>query len=598
MAEPLSLGIIKVINKPLNDLYDYLKQQTKFHLEKQRLNDISGKIELKIENIKKVKTIYKGDEAIDLNSFYYPPYIDSDQGYRKADSISDITSKNFVIEGVAGQGKSILLRYLSFKEYEGLKRIPIFIELRKINKEGEILGFIKEAINSWVFSVSDELLDWVLKSGKIVLLLDGFDELKAKDVPNVIKDLEGICQQYPMTQIVISSRPDNAIQSSNYFKVLCIRPYKDDERIGLTRKLVEDDDAFNNLLKALKESPLKVDELLSTPLMVTLFVMTYRAKLVIPDSMSKFYEELFSVLIYKHDRTKPGYQREFKSNLNESELQEWFETLCFISKNNKTLVFENRQALLACIRQSILKRFQQENPSALLEDVSKNLCLIIRDGNNYSFIHRSIQEFFVASFFKKRPQDLAERTYNLLNEKSSVYKSEISFLSEIDNYRFKKYLFRPALETFFEIFPTFLAFKSCIHVDLHEDWEIPSDDEVQDGYDGELKKYVELTIKIVDISKKLARSFNSYLYTLIYEQLISKKISTAVFINLGSYGVNRFLHSIPVLDKDIEVTKVTKYFRKEANQELLQIYNHFQDELQQSKIEINQQEDQSFLDLI
>lgn len=183
--------------------------------------------------------------------------------------------------------------------------------------------------------------------------------MKAKDVANVIKDLESISQQYPQTQIVVTSRPDNAIQSSNFFKVLTIRPYEDDERIGLIRKLVNDDDSFGNLVKALKESPLKVDELLTTPLMVTLFVMTYRAKLIIPDSLSKFYEELFSVLIYKHDRTKPGYQREFKSSLNESELQEWFEILCFISKNENKLVFNSRQDLLDCIKnqyQKISKR--------------------------------------------------------------------------------------------------------------------------------------------------------------------------------------------------------------------------------------------------
>lgn len=194
MVDPSLSALFKVINKPLNDLYDFVKKETKFHLEKQKLNDISGKLEIKIENIKKVKTIYKGDEAIDLNLFYYPPYINSDKGYIKAETIEDISLKNFVIEGVAGQGKSILLRYLTYREYQGEKRIPIFIELRKLNEKAEILSHIKEAISSWVFSVSDELLNWVLKSGKIVLLLDGFDELKEKDVSNVIKDLESISQ--------------------------------------------------------------------------------------------------------------------------------------------------------------------------------------------------------------------------------------------------------------------------------------------------------------------------------------------------------------------------------------------------------------------
>ena len=194
MVDPLALNLLKVVNKPLNDLYDFIKKETKFHLEKQKLNEISGKLDNKVENIKKVKTIYKGDEAIDLNLFYYPPYINNDKGYIKSENIEDISLNNFVIEGVAGQGKSILLRYLTYREYKNEKRIPIFIELRKLNEKSDIFNFIKESISSWVFSVSNELLSWVLKSEKIILLLDGFDELKEKDVPNVIKDLENISQ--------------------------------------------------------------------------------------------------------------------------------------------------------------------------------------------------------------------------------------------------------------------------------------------------------------------------------------------------------------------------------------------------------------------
>jgi len=534
-----------------------------------------------------------------LDLFYYPPYIDSDQGHIQAEKIEEISSKNFVIEGVAGQGKSILLRYLTFKEYQESQRIPIFIELRKLNDKGEIISFIKEAISSWIFLVSDELVSWVLRSGKIVLLLDGFDELKAKDVPNVIKDLESISQLYPQTQIVVTSRPDNAIQSSNFFKVLTIRPYEDDDRVGLIRKLVNDQDSCGNLVKALKESPLKVDELLTTPLMITLFVMTYRAKLIIPDSLSKFYEELFSVLIYKHDRTKPGYQREFKSNLNESELQDWFEVLCFISKNENKLVFESRQDLLDCIKKSISKKFQKEDPSALLEDITKNLCLIIRDGNNYSYIHRSIQEFFVASFFKKRPQDLAEQTYKLLDAKSTKYRAEIRFLSEIDSYRYRKYLLKPSLERFFIIYPNIIKFKSSIHISLYESWEYPDeDDDSEDGLEDGQKKYVQATINIVDTSQSLQSKNRDYLSNVLYNYFISNEGSAAIFQNLRNYDVTRFLYSLPILFEEIPATKVTKFFHKENSGLIDGIYLKFKRQLEECQLEIDHQEDQSFLDLI
>jgi NACHT domain len=596
MADPVLLGFVKVVNKPLNDLYEYLKHEVKFHLEKKKLNEIDERLSLKIENIKKVKTIYKGDEAIDLNSFFFPPQIIIDHKLIKADCVADISDKNIVIEGVAGQGKSILLRYLTYKEYELMERIPIFIELRKINKDGEILNFIKEVIGDWVFSISDEYLDWVLKSGKIVLILDGFDELQEKDVSNVIKDLESISQKYNNTQIVVSSRPDNHIQNSNFFKVINIQEYGDNEQKGLIKKLVEDNDSFKNIVNAIDASKLNISELLSTPLMITLFVMTYRAKLTIPDSMSKFYQELFSVLIYKHDRTKPGFQREFKCTLNENTLQDWFEIFCFISKNKKLLTFVSRNILLDCIRESVGKKYSSENPSNLLEDISKNLCLIIRDGNSYNFIHRSIQEFFVASFIKNRPEDLSEKTYKLLNEKCSLYEAEIKFLLEIDTYRYMKYLLKPNLEIFFKIFPNFDGFLNSLHVRI-----ISTFHPGEDHYSGDLKDMVENKIGgfyIVEPLNILSQMKRKYIYYLLHSKFFEGDLVDDTFVILNDYNFNRFSLSLSILEEDIKVEKITKYFRKEAKDKIKYIYDDFLNSLAAANKLIEEKEDNSFLDLM
>ncbi|WP_407410421.1 hypothetical protein [Acinetobacter sp.] len=291
--------------------------------------------------------------------------------------------------------------------------------------------------------------------------------------------------------------------------------------------------------------------------------------------------------------TKP-----FKSNLNESELQEWFEILCFISKNENKLVFDSRQDLLECIKKSISKKFQKENPSALLEDISKNLCLIIRDGNNYSFIHRSIQEFFVASFFKKRPQNLAEQTYRILDEKGKKYKSEIRFLSEIDSYRYKKYLLKPSLESFFKIYPNLQCFKNSLHVSLvqgYDNYHLEAD---LDSL-GESAKYVEATISMVDTTETLDDKHSNYLYHLLHHHLIScGEASDAIFDSLRNYGVNRFMQIMPILKHEIETNKVSRFFRNENSSLIENLYKKFEKQLQECEFEIDNQEDQSFLDLI
>lgn len=589
MVEPttaLAMGFAKTLNKPLNDLYIYLKDNTKFYLDKNKLNEINKNLEEKIKNIRNVKTIYKGDEAIDLESFFFAPsIIINDNKVKKINSLDDFGSDNIIIEGGAGQGKSILMRYLAGKEFIEGDKIPIFIELRKINKEGDILQYIKESLTTWIFSVSDELLNWCLLSGKITLFLDGFDELKDQDVLNVIKELELICNKYSKTKIIISSRPENSIQASNFFKVVRIKPYNLNEQIGLIRILVEEQESFDTVVKALGNNPLDIKELLSTPLMVTLFVMTYRAKLTIPDSLSKFYQDLFSVLIYKHDRTKPGYQREFKCSLNENSLQEWFEVFCFISKNQKKLSFESRKELLDCIKESTKKGFQEQNPSSLLDDISKNLCLIIRDGNSYSFIHRSIQEFFAASFIRNRPEDLAEKAYSLIGKKAFQYRAEIKFLSEIDTYRYCRFLLVNTLNEFFHVYINDLVFINSFSINKEE--YSHGDKSIELRYSGnpllsfqgkqDVKEYLEIYL--------------NDLFTLDRDSDCVERI-----MHLG--GFIRFAHRYFLTEQDVTNDKLSKFYRKEKNEFHSSVYKLITQNFEYAKNLVKERNDQSFLDLI
>lgn len=584
----LAMGFAKTLNRPLSELYIFLKENAKFHLDKKRLNEINEKLEQKINHIRNVKTIYKGDEAINLESFFFAPNIAiSKEQIKKINKIDEFGEKNIVLEGVAGQGKSILMRYLVCQEFLNNNRIPIFIELRKINKEGDIIQYIKESLNVWLFSISDALLDWCLSSGKIALFLDGFDELREEDTLNFIKDIEYISQKYIKTKIIISSRPENSIQASSFFKVVRIQPYTLNEQIGLIRILIEEKESFETVVKAIKDNPLDIKELLSTPLMVTLFVMTYRAKLIIPDSLSKFYQDLFSVLIYKHDRTKPGYQREFKCSLNESLLQEWFEVFCFISKNQKKLSFESRNELLEYINKSIEKVFQDQDSSHLLDDISKNLCLIIKDGNNYNFIHRSIQEFFAASFIKNRPENLAEKAYQIISQKAYQYRAEINFLSEIDQYRYYRFLLIPTLENFFSIYKNEEAFINSLYVRAETDESLTKVEVEEILYSNSLCLFF-----------KNGRKNNSYLELYLNDLLIDDSDFDWITSIMTLGGFSTFAPKYFLTTQKVKNDKVSKFFRNNRKEVHTEIYRQIFNTLKSAKNLVEERDDQSFLELI
>lgn len=393
----------------------------------------------KILEVIKVKTIYKGDDSIDLHEFYVATKIDKIQG--SVDSILNISDKSIVLEGTVGQGKSIFMRYLTYQEATKGQRIPIFFELRRLEDSQSLKAAISDKIKNWIpqFNVDD--FEKFASSGGLVLFLDGFDEVPYEKVGGLINEIEGWCERYEGLQIIISSRPEAEIQKLNSFRVFKLSSYDFDEQSKLIDKLVPEEESRNLLKHAIEDSTIEIKELLLTPLMVTLFVMRYRASLEIPNNQNEFYQELFSVLISRHDKTKPGYKRGLNSNLTETQLQEVFEEFCFNTCNKDKLVFSHAE-VIRFIDECLKRQRMEVSAENVLEDFSKVICLLLKDGMDYSFIHRSIQEYFYSSFISKKSEKAKEVFYKKCLSNSQIHNRTINilnFLKRNDTYSYNKY---------------------------------------------------------------------------------------------------------------------------------------------------------------
>ena len=406
----------------------------------------------RITEVVKVKTIYKGDKSIDLHNFYVPTRVNN-IGTR-IDCISDIDNQSIVLEGTVGQGKSIFMRYLTYQEARQSKRIPIFFELRRLDDNQSLEEAISLTINNWIHLFSKENFVKVAESGNLVLFLDGFDELPHETVKRLLNEIEGWCERYPDMQLIISARPESEIQKSNYFKVYKLSSYRFHEQSKLIDKLVEEEKSREILKQAIKDSTHEIKELLTTPLMVTLFVMTYRALSDVPKSQSEFYKALFSVLTSRHDKTKPGYKRQLSSNLNESQLQGVFEEFCYITGNKGKLILSYDEAI-EIIEKCLVNQKAGSSPTDIIEDFSKVVCLLLKDGLNYAFVHKSIQEYFYASFISKKSERAQERFYLEYSKNVHLFfktKGAIRFLKEANQYNYYKYFRLPVSEEYIKCY--------------------------------------------------------------------------------------------------------------------------------------------------
>ena len=150
--------------------------------------------------------------------------------------------------------------------------------------------------------------------------------------------------------------------------------------------------------------------------------------------------------------TKPGYSRQRNCSLDDNEYRQIFELICILCKKTGLQSFPSK--VINEITKSALDQCDFKIGSTkYLDDIVKITCLILKEGDEYRYIHKTVQEYYTASYIQKKPESWANTFYEriLTNKVESTWQQEITFLSEIDSYRYKKYYLLPSILTFLQI---------------------------------------------------------------------------------------------------------------------------------------------------
>lgn len=372
----------KLIDQIATDLYGHFKEG---YAEKiKRINALTNASSLhtKIDEVSKVKTIWQTDKSVQLSSFYCDTNIKIDGNRKIVKSVADIDIEgNILIEGIAGQGKSIFMRHLCITELERGVVIPVFIELRRLTSEQQLLPMIHSKLKELGFEVNDEIFKFLCSTNRMLFLLDGFDEVPEKMHMQLINEIEEITNSFRGIKLIVSSRPDSGLEYLPSFSVAKVDYIRNDEYKDLVNKLSEDPEFAQSLINRVEEHKSEIKDLLCTPLMITLLILTYKAYQKVPEQLSDFFENMFHLMLQRHDGTKPGYSRERRCDLNDMEYQRIFEALCFVTKENgpsfKMSALHEYTSKAAAI--SAIKA----DPQKYILDINKITCLIVYEGKEY-----------------------------------------------------------------------------------------------------------------------------------------------------------------------------------------------------------------------
>ncbi|MEH2235527.1 NACHT domain-containing protein [Nostoc sp.] len=229
--------------------------------------------------------------------------------------------------GKAGVGKTTFLQYLAIqcnKSGFAANLVPIFITLRnfaqesKVTNEFSLLKYInREFLTSGISDAS--VIESLLNAGRVLLLLDGMDEVLKEQSISVLSEIRRFSEKYHKNQFVAACRTASQKLRLRGFTDVEIAPFTLQQItafankwfVAFTKTNIRDGEAesiqFINKLDS--DENWQFRQLVITPLFLHLACWVFHGKEKFPTKRTDFYKQALDLLLGKWDESR-GIQRD------------------------------------------------------------------------------------------------------------------------------------------------------------------------------------------------------------------------------------------------------------------------------------------------
>jgi hypothetical protein len=344
----------------------------------------------------------------------------------------------FALIGSPGSGKTTAFRHLALTAAKGGKFknknvLPLFIQVRDLAKnEEKIVDYSCNFLNYIEIGNAKDVFLALLKSGKILLLLDGLDETKKEHQIELVKELKDLRLKYPKSTYCISARPFTLDIDLPNFKKWEVLPMPFGSRIEFVKNW------FNNVNpekgKILVDRALKKPELLdigSNPLFLSIVCALFNNDLELPTNLDELYSRCVDGIL--------GHWDAFRTIIRDTALKQFsFKERKIITSFVATYLFEHRKLVFSaddliqtnCLTE-VTQRLKKEIPPAdtLLYSLNEDFGILVeRAPGLFSFSHLTIQEYLVAEYIVNNRLEIKLCSELLLNDE---YITILSFVIKL-----------------------------------------------------------------------------------------------------------------------------------------------------------------------
>jgi len=449
----------------LNDIEDEVKhvinnQILEYQVEEYQRNSCS-------------KTLLHRVQPKLLKEFYQPLFITPLKksgfsskritGNRKStESIKEIFEKTNLVTiiGNAGSGKSTIVKYLFLNSIDEKYKIPIKVELRYLNEfEGDLFTYVKDKIFKLSkLAKSERIIERLLESGKFVFFFDGYDEVSSSKKEDVAKSIDNFVKVYSKNSYLLTTRPYTQLDLIPLFHNFQVCDLTDKEINEFIQKQIPESDKelCNKIIEAVNSKQNNsYKSFLQNPLLLSMFILTFQSYSNIPEKRSEFYRQVFDTLFSLHDSmSKLAYVREKESGLSKDQFIEVLKLFSFISFFEEQFIFsghylDDKLNLIKSKKKNL--KFDNER---LRADLQIAIGIMNKEGIDYTFPHRSLQEYFAALYiatlgnqnkkiiYKKIQKSLKVKKSGPIASKENFYQ----LLSELDEKGVVEFILIPFLK--------------------------------------------------------------------------------------------------------------------------------------------------------
>ncbi len=225
-------------------------------------------------------------------------------------------TQRWVVRGDPGAGKTTLLRHLAAKLASAPERrwIPIFESLPRLVRKPEwLLNRLEREMRKAGETVQGmaAALDREGREGRLLLLLDGLDEVPREEREDAEALLRQLSARWPETPLVVTSRPIGYRRPGSEFVELELMPFDDGQRQEFLvrwfgrRSQAADEDRAAEVMAVLRADR-GLWDLSGNPLYLTLMALLFEEGKRPERNRATLYDQVFELLL--EGRHRPGGQ--------------------------------------------------------------------------------------------------------------------------------------------------------------------------------------------------------------------------------------------------------------------------------------------------